>query len=425
MIEKLDVKTWESLLEDAQMFDKTNEEISCNYIMNKYKTSRNLANMYKFALVNRVIIDPVVKIVETQIDASPTPPLKEEVTTEDIQNDIQNRRYQATIKSLKKHNEGLLREIDSINQRYDFALSITEDKAYEVKHFSPLPKTDNGKSPAVAVAILSDVHVEETVSLEMTNGLNEYNPEIAKERVNLFFTNLMKLVEKERVHSDINVLCLGLLGDFITGYIHEDLKESNSMSPTEATTFIRDVLVDNIIRLCEDGNFDKIIIPCTPGNHGRTTTKKRFATGYKNSYEWMMYQDMKKIFKDYLKQYDNKVEFIISQSELVYIDFYDYTLRFGHGDHFSYAGGIGGITIPLKKWLMRMNAQYNADMTFIGHWHNILTEVTEDCMVNGSVIGTNSYSMAFGGQYRRPQQIFTLLDKKRGFTIRTHIDVTE
>jgi len=109
---------------------------------------------------------------------------------------------------------------------------------------------------------------------------------------------------------------------------------------------------------------------------------------------------------------------------LIYLKFYDYTLRFGHGDHFSYQGGIGGITIPLKKWLMRMNAQFNADMTFIGHWHNILTDVTEDCMANGSIIGTNSYSMAFGGQHRRPQQIFTLLDKKRGFTIRTHIDVT-
>jgi hypothetical protein len=137
-----------------------------------------------------------------------------------------------------------------------------------------------------------------------------------------------------------------------------------------------------------------------------------------------MYQDMKKIFKDYLKEYSDKVEFVISQSELIYLNFYDYTLRFGHGDHFSYQGGIGGITIPLKKWLMRMNAQFNADMTFIGHWHNILTEVTEDCMANGSIIGTNSYSMAFGGQHRRPQQIFTLLDKKRGFTIRTHIDVT-
>ena len=196
------------------------------------------------------------------------------------------------------------------------------------------------------------------------------------------------------------------------------------MSPTEATTFIRDVLVDNIIMLCEIGNFDKIVIPCTPGNHGRTTPKKRFATGYKNSYEWMMYQDMKKIFKDYLKDYADKVEFITSQSDLIYVDFYDYTVRFGHGDHFNYQGGIGGITIPLKKWLMRMNAQFNADMTFIGNWHNILTEVTEDCMVNGSVIGTNSYSMAFGGQNRRPQQIFTLLDEKRGFTIRTHIDVT-
>jgi len=308
----LDKKTWESLLEDIALFENNNEEITSNFIMDKYNVPRAIANNYKFALMNRTIVEPVIKIVDVEVPSS-IPTEKEEITSDDIKIDLQIRRYEANLKSKNKHIEGLLKEIENVNARYDFALSITEDKSYEFKKIDHVVNPHSTKSPAIAVAILSDVHVEETVSFEMTNGLNEYNPSIAKERVDMFFQNLLKLVEKERVHSDISVLCLGLLGDFITGYIHEDLKESNSMSPTEATTFIRDVLVDNIIKLCELGNFEKIVIPCTPGNHGRTTPKKRFATGYKNSYEWMMYQDMKKIFKDYLKEYSDKVEFVISQ----------------------------------------------------------------------------------------------------------------
>jgi hypothetical protein len=420
----IEKEIWDRLLVDAQEYENRGKAISYKFLMKKYKITRWLATLWKFCLDNRDVIagketsnNSKEKYLE-EVDGV------KELTPDLIAEDLQKRKFEAMIKGLKQREEVLLKEIENVNDRYDFALQITDDKPYLIKKHLPIITPKTKKSSAVAIAILSDVHVEETVTLEMTNGINEYNPEISKVRVDNFFSNLLKLVEKERTHSDINTLVLGLLGDFITGYIHEDLKESNSLSPTEATTFIREVLIDNIINLYDKGNFDKIIIPCTPGNHGRTTHKKRFATGYKNSYEWMMYQDMKKTFSSRLpKKYGDNIEFITSQNELIYLDVYDYKMRFGHGDHFKYGGGIGGITIPLKKWLMRMNEQIHADMTFLGHWHNILTEVTEDCMLNGSVIGANSYSMNFGGPSRNPQQIFTLLDKKRGFTIRTHIDV--
>lgn len=394
---KLSAQMWSSLIDDFIQHENRGDVVNVKFLMEKYNVSRHVAELYRFAIENRNIIH------------------------NDVNTDLAKRKLEAKTRNLEKQNKQIMEELDKSNARLDFLLEISSDPEYKFREYKQESKQLE-ISEAVVFAMLSDVHIEERVDLEMMEGMNEYNVAIATKRVENFFRNLLKLVEKERQSVEIDTLVLGLLGDNITGYIHEDLKESNYLSPTEATMVVKDLLVNGIKFLADNGNFKKIIIPCTVGNHGRTTKTKRFATAYKNSYEWMMYCDMKKIFEYQGDKYDF-VEFIIPKSEILHIKIYDKTIRFGHGDHFNFGGGIGGITIPLKKWLHRMNEQTKADMTFLGHWHNILTEVTEDCMLNGSVIGMNSYSKQFGGSNRPPQQIFALLDKDRGFTIRTHIDL--
>ncbi len=392
-------EVWENILSDSNEYDMRKEYITLPYIEKKYNVAKNVANNIKFALDYKDIIHS------------------------DLKNSILNKNIEIKFKENEKRLKDYIHQYELLEKKYEFALGIgNEMSSYTM---SKIQNKNFKLHDAVAFGILSDVHIEEKVELEITDGLNEYTPEIAKKRLENFFVNLLKMVNKERQSVNINQLVLGLLGDFITGYIHEELKESNYMSPTEATRYVQNILIDGITYLVDNGNFKKIIIPCTRGNHGRTTAKKRFSTGADNSFEWMMYKNIENYFFSLSKREDKFkiLTFIIPKSELVHINVYDKVVRFGHGDHFKYAGGIGGITIPLKKWLSRQNEQRKADMTFIGHWHNILTEVTEDCMVNGSIIGVNGYSMSFGGTPRPPQQIFTLLDEKRGFSIRGHIDV--
>lgn len=401
---KLDKQTWNELLNFSKKLEIKGESISVQRIIDHFKVTRHVAELYKFSIENK------------------------DITHNDLNAPLIQKNQEAKLKKETNINKELLDELEHTQKRLDFALGITEESKQSFKIPSYKINTRSrvkGKNEATAFAILSDIHIEEDVTLEQTDGINEYTPSIAEKRLENFFTNTLKLVEKEREHCNIDTLVLGLLGDNITGYIHEELMESNHLSPTEATTFVRNLLIQGIKYLADNGNFTKIIIPCTPGNHGRTTKYKKIGTGYKNSYEWMMYQDMKKIFNDYMDvKYKKLIEIHTSINELIYLDFYNrYTVRFGHGDHFKFAGGIGGLNIPLKKWLMRMNEQRKADMTFIGHWHQILLGVTEDCMINGSIIGMNSYSKTFGGINKPPQQIFTLLDKERGFTMRTPIDV--
>jgi hypothetical protein len=308
-----------------------------------------------------------------------------------------------------------------LTKRQDFLNGINHESLVSLEKFtiSPLYKL---KDEAIAISALSDVHTEEPVIKSIVNNLNEYNLQICEDRVTKYFKRLLYMINQSRKAGYvIDHLVLALLGDFITGYIHEELEEANSLTPVEASLLIQSLLIKGIKLLSEDGKLKKIVIPCTPGNHGRTTKKKRFTTGYKNSYEWLMYNNIRDLFKA-IGGYEN-VEFIIPESEFIYMDLFGYINKFSHGDHFKYQGGIGGIEIPLKKWVLRENSVIKTDMSWIGHWHQYI--VLNKIRVNGALIGYNSYARAFGFEPEPPKMQFQLLDKKRGFTLNNPIILTD
>jgi hypothetical protein len=98
-----------------------------------------------------------------------------------------------------------------------------------------------------------------------------------------------------------------------------------------------------------------------------------------------------------------------------YLNLYDRMLRFFHGDNIKFGGGIGGLTIPLIKALMRADQQTKAYYNFMGHYHQFW-EATNNCMVNGSLIGYGAYAQRIGATPEQPQQGFRIIDKKRGMT---------
>jgi len=316
-------------------------------------------------------------------------------------------------KELKRKLTLLTNQNQELNKRQEFLSGIKID---EIKSFDDFTVYSNNrfKDEAIAISTLSDVHIEEPVIKSVVNGLNEYNLDISAERVTKYFKRLMYMIYQSRKAGyRIDTLVLGLLGDFITGYIHEELEEVNSLTPVQASLAIQELLIKGIRMLSENGKFNKIIIPCTPGNHGRTTVRKRYTTGYKNSYEWLMYNNIKNLF-DTISGFDN-VEFIIPESEFIYLNLFGYMNKFSHGDHFKYQGGIGGLEVPLKKWILRENAVIKTDMSWIAHWHQYI--VLNKVRVNGSLIGYNSYARAFGFEPEPPKMQFQLLDKRRGYTL--------
>lgn len=325
-------------------------------------------------------------------------------------------------KKLLKENQQLKKRIESLSKKVKFSNTIDITKHND---WTPLTIHANPdlKEECTAISLISDVHIEERVLKSIINDINEYNPKIAKQRLEFYFKRLLYLIRSYRKGGKvIEHLVLGIIGDVITGYIHEELLETNFMSPSQASLYAQEILTRGLMMLSESGEFKSIKVVCVPGNHGRTSLRKKFKSAYSNSYEWLMYNQMKNYFTMMNGKYSN-INFIISDSEFIYLDIYGKINMFSHGDHFNYQGGIGGIYIPLLKWLLRENKINKIDMAWIGHWHQLIS--INGARINGSVIGYNEYARSFGFIPEPPQMQFQLLDKRRGYTSNEPIILTD
>lgn len=333
----------------------------------------------------------------------PTEPGKEQVRLERAV-----RRAEQKARELDRMKKALADELEIAEERLDVALSISEPKQPRpLKRAKRGPRTSH---EAVAHIMGSDWHVEETVDPRTVSGVNEFNLEIADIRLGRFWRRAGKLVEMCRGPVDIRQAVVGLLGDHMSGFIHEELMEMNQLSPTETVLWLQPRIIQGIQHLLGPIGLERIDVVCCYGNHGRTNPHKKISSGYRNSFEWLMYCSLKQFFET-----DERVTFHIAHGPLLYHQVFDWTTRYCHGDPIRYGGGVGGIAIPYLKKVARWDATKRADLTFIGHLHQ--QRDFGHAMCNGSLVGYGCYSEFIGGEAERPQQTFYLIDERHGKTV--------
>jgi hypothetical protein len=264
-----------------------------------------------------------------------------------------------------------------------------------------------GKREATALALASDWHLEELVDPATVGGVNAYDLAIAERSARRFFEGIVWLIDFHGGAFSVRDLVLWLGGDIISNTIHEELLESNLLAPLVATRFAREVIVRGIRMLLEETELERIVVPCSYGNHGRTTAKPRISTGAVNSYEVALYHQLADDFR-----HEPRVRFVVSRGELLYLDVYDLVVRFTHGDAVKYGGGIGGITIPINKALAGWGSTRRADLTCMGHWHQYIS--ARGLITNGSLVGYGPFSQRVKATFEPPQQAFCLIDSRRG-----------
>lgn len=274
--------------------------------------------------------------------------------------------------------------------------------------FSIKPRHASGKSESTVVVLASDWHVEENVTEGQVNGLNEYNLTIAKWRAEEFFRSTLRLIEIFQKDTRIDTLVLALLGDFISGNIHDDIAENNNLGATKALIFAEELLSSGIQFLLDNSTLN-LVIPCHSGNHGRTTKEQRMATENENSFEYYMYHVLARHF-----QGNKRVKFLISESYVSYLPVYDKVVRFHHGHGMKYGGGVGGLFVPAYKAVARWNDGRRADVDCFGHFHQFRDGGSFIC--NGSLIGYNAYAVSKGISFEKPQQVMFVIEKSRGRT---------
>lgn len=321
---------------------------------------------------------------------------------EQLKADRKAKAAEAELSSVKAKLAASEKEVELLRKRLAVVDEMTSDGACE-KWANP-KRSKHGH--ATAIICLSDLHVEQSVRPERVSGINEYNLEIAEKRLKTVVDRSILLVEDARNMVSINSIVIWIGGDVIHGALRDEALSENHLHPMEACRWACDRLESSIKQISGCTSAKNIMIATNYGNHGRSTHKMPSSTAAQTSYEHNMYLELR-------RRFDNRMSWQISEGYFNYVQVYDYPVRFHHGDRVKFTGGINGIGVPANRFISNANTKRKAYIDIFGHFHTFGWPGA--FVSNGSLVGVDEYSQAFGGD-SSPKQAFVVIDKNRGIT---------
>ena len=270
---------------------------------------------------------------------------------------------------------------------------------------SPIPSSkrvvakNRGEAPQTMVTPLSDTHVGDRVTLDEMNGLNEYNIDIFSERLHGWVGQIIDLASLRRNFVEVPNLVVPMLGDMISGDIHDELARTNIDNCMNQMIRGAYMISQAIMELA--GAFERVHVPAVVGNHGRMTPRVP-AKDRNMDWDYMLYQWV----AAFCKAQEN-VSFHIPKAPITVFDAAGHNILMMHGD--SVAGGGSSASIMSTVHKLRTALQYKetaavevpADMiesrfeaVMMGHFHRVdeLDVGTGQIFVCGTVKGGDEYA---------------------------------
>jgi len=253
------------------------------------------------------------------------------------------------------------------------------------------------KSSGVVCTILSDTHFDEVVRPEEIGYRNEYNREIAVERLKTYFQKVVLLTKDYITGVKYEGCVLFLGGDIFSGDIHEELSETNEDTMLASVIFWTEQITAGINLLAE--HFDYVHVPCVVGNHGRRTRKPRHKLRVKDNFDWFLSKTLEQRFIG-----NKKVTFDVAAGADLMVEVQDTTYLLTHGDQAKGGGGIGGIWPPLMRMVARKRNNADFDYMVLGHFHQLIMAPSSGFLLNGSLKGYDEYAAIGNFAFEAPQQ---------------------
>jgi transposase-like protein len=320
-----------------------------------------------------------------------------------------------------------LAEID----KHNLSAEKIREKVYGLAAVSPEPPTwtislKEGKGhAAIPFAFWSDWHYGERVSKAETGGVNEYNAAIGKARVRRLVENTIRLARGfafREGSSKPEGIVVALGGDMISGDIHEELAETNELTPLQCVNDLLDMLIWAIDQL--KAEFGKVFVPCVIGNHGRTTKKMRAKEAVYLSYEWNLYTMLE---RHYAK--DRSVSVYVPGETDAFFRVAGQRFLLTHGNALGVKGGDGiiGALGPIARGAIKLrSSEYKIgrefDYLIMGHWHQEIW--LPRVIVNNALKGYDEYARLFlRADPSRPSQCLWFVHPEHGITARISVYV--
>lgn len=338
-------------------------------------------------------------------NGSTIPPVEEEVS----ELDILRQRNQELERANRQQ-----RKLDTFEERALLAL----DGAIRARKpaYSPraIPKKSAGKHEFVL--LWSDTHAGEVVSEVETNGINSYDWRTMLARQEKIREAVFSYADNRPY--EVTKLHVCMLGDMLSGEIHDELVESNEIPLAEA-----------VVQFGLDGSvwlesflerFPEISVSGVVGNHPRAKRKPQAKMAFNNA-DWIAYHSM----RSYLGR-SPKITWDIPKASAHPIEVCKRRLLLLHGDGIrSSMPGVpwGGVV----RRVTALDQQYASkgmpiDHYLLGHFHQANVVLQGRVVMNGSVKGPDEYSLkAFGGG-SPPAQLLLTFHPKHGLTDVSFLD---
>lgn len=313
---------------------------------------------------------------------------------------LENRELRALLKKARTSDVQTERIVEAI---YD---AVTPARL----RFEPLPyDPDREIHPHKQVLLLSDLHGGEVVNAEALDGLGEYNWEILLERMQSIHRSLRSFAHNRPYQ--IDELQVWMLGDMVSGAIHQEIAETNQFPAAEQAFKVGMVLGEFIENLVP--HYPKVVVYGVAGNHGRLT-KERASKRVFDNFDWLAYRFAEVHLREYIAA--GVVECHFPNSGFVVADVADLKFLLFHGDGIkSTMVGVpwGGV---IRFWA-KIKAQYAATGTYLsgaalGHFHDP-NALGGNLFVNGAVKGGDEWTLKQFGHAAPPEQLLITFDPRK------------
>ena len=265
-----------------------------------------------------------------------------------------------------------------------------------------------GKASQVMVAPLTDTHVGDNVKKEQTVGLNEYDIELFSRRMWGWSNQVLTLAEYRRNICDVDELVVPMLGDMISGDIHEELARTNIDNCMMQMMYGAKIISQALMFLAP--HFEEIKVPCVVGNHGRMTRKIPSKDRYMD-WDYMLYQWV----AVFVSEQPNIVfEIPKSTSNIA-----NRNVLMMHGDSIGGGGATATIlrTVTALRSVLQYKTQLIADDEFnisssfddvlLGHFHRVdeIDIGTGSLHICGTMKGGDEFTISRLNVITKPKQI--------------------
>lgn len=329
-------------------------------------------------------------------------------------------KLKAEVKGLKADLRALQKDHDTAETIRRAIYSLAERTPEPPKWIDPLKPLKGTRG--VPVCLWSDWHYGEVVRKEEVKGVNEFNAEVAKDRITRLVDTTIALCYEHMGRAETKypgvVVCLG--GDMISGDLHEELFATNDRTTQQCVNELTDLLASALERMAD--KFGKVFVPAVVGNHGRSSKKPRFKGRVYTSHEWNIYCNLERHFRR-----DARIQFLIPGDADAFFTVYGHRFLLTHGDALGVKGGdgiIGSIGPIMRGSIKVRDAEVQLgeqiDTILMGHWHQMLW--LPRVIVNNCLKGYDEFArLAVRAPYSRPSQALFFVHPQHGITARWEV----